>query len=114
MNQAAQNILNANKDKNVALNAQVYEPFLGNYPEVIISNSTQSDPDLPLETDSLKAGKRVIIVNGLLASRAGKIEEILPQKKKLPSGISARVASVSLSGDEVAEIPLTNLEIIKD
>ena len=114
MNQVAQSILNANKDKNVALNAQVYDPFLGNYPEAIISHTTQSDPDLPPETDSLKAGKRVIIVNGLLASRAGKIEEILPQKRVLPSGISTRVASVSLGGDELAEIPLTNLEIIKE
>ena len=114
MNPAAQNILNTNKDKNVALNAQIYDPFQGNYPEVIISLSTQTDLDLPPQTDSLKPGKRVIIVNGLLASRSGKIEEILPQKKKLPSGISARVASVSFSGGEVAEIPLTNLEIIEE
>jgi hypothetical protein len=113
LNRAAERILIANKDKNVALNAQVYDPFQGNYPEVIISQTTKSTPDLPDETDSLKAGKTVIIVNGLLSSRIGKIEEILPQKRILPSGISTRVASVTLSGDEKVEIPLTNLEIIE-
>jgi hypothetical protein len=114
MNRVAESILIANKDKNVALNAQVYDPFQGNYPEVIISQITKSDPDLPPITDPLKAGKKVIIVNGLLSSRIGKIEEILPQKRVLPSGISTRVASVILSGDEVVEIPLTNLEIITE
>lgn len=114
MNRVAESILIANKDKNVALNAQVYDPFQGNYPEVIISQITKSDPDLPPITEPLKAGKKVIIVNGLLSSRIGKIEEILPQKRILPSGISTRVASVVLSGDEVVEIPLTNLEIITE
>ena len=114
MNRAAENILIANKDKNVALNAQVYDPFQGNYPEAIISQITKSDPALPPTTDSLKAGKRVIIVNGLLASRIGKIEEILPKKGILPSGVTTRVASVILSGDEMVEIPLTNLEIITE
>lgn len=114
MNRAAENILNTNKDKNVALNAQIYDPFQGNYPEVIVSHTTQTTPELPNETSSLKVGKRVIIVNGLLATRVGQIEEIFPHKRKLPSGISTRVASVSLSGDEIAEIPLTNLEIIDD
>lgn len=114
INRAAQNIITANKDKNVALNAQEYDPFKGNFPEVIISHTTQSDPERPLETDALKAGKRVIIVNGLLASRTGKIEEIISKKRTLPSGISTQVASVSLSGDQLVEVPLINLEIIKD
>ena len=113
LNKAAERVLIANKDKNVALNAQLYDPFQGNYPEVIISQTTKSNPDLPPETDTLKAGKTVIIVNGLLSSRIGKIEGILPQKRILPSGISTRVASVNLGGDEMVEIPLTNLEVIE-
>ena len=113
LNRAAERILTAHKDKNIALNAQVYDPFLGNYPEVIISHSATSTPDSPLETDTLKAGKTVIIVNGLLSSRIGKIEKIYSQKRILPSGISTRVASVNLSGDETADIPLANLEIVE-
>ena len=114
MNRAAESILTANRDKNVALNAQEYDPFQGNNPEVIISHTTKSNPDLPPESDTLKKGKKVIIVNGLLASRIGKIEEILPNNRILPSGISAQVASVNLGGDEITEIPLTNLEIIEE
>ena len=114
MNRTAERILAANKDNNIALNAQIYDPFLGNFPEVIISNSTMSDLDLPPQTGSLKAGKRVIIINGLLASRIGKIEEIYSQKRTIPSGISTEVAAVSLSGDKKVEIPLTNLELITE
>lgn len=114
MNRAAQRIITVNKDKNVALNAQEYNPFQGTFPEVIISHTTQSDPDRPPETSSLKAGKRVIIVNGLLASKTGKIESIPSRKRSLPSGISAQVASIRLSGDELVDVPLDNLEIIED
>ena len=114
MNRVAEKIIISNKDKNVALNAQIYDPFMGNYPELIISHTTIADLDTPIETDTLKAGKKVIINNGLLASRIGKIEGILPQKRTLPSGISTRVASVSLGGGEITEIPLTNMEIIEE
>jgi len=114
LNKAAERILNANKDKNVALNAQAYDPFLGNHPEAIISHSTQTDLATPPETEALKAGKAVIIVNGLLASSIGRIEKIHPQKRILPSGISTEVASVNLSGKETVEVPLTNLEVIAE
>jgi hypothetical protein len=114
LNRAAESIINANMDKNVALNAQIFDPFMGNYPELIINHATLADLDPPLETDALKAGKKVIIINGLLATKIGRIEEILPKKRTLPSGISTRVASVNLGGDEVAEIPLTNMEIIEE
>lgn len=114
MNRAAQRILIANKEKNVALNAQAYDPFLGNYPEVIISQSTTTDLPSPYGTDTLKAGKAVIIVNGLLSSSIGKIQKIYSQKRKLPSGISTRVAAVNLSGDKTVDVPLSNLEIINE
>lgn len=114
MNRAAERILIANRDRNIALNAQEYDPFQGNYPEVIISHTTKSIPDLPPETGSLKAGKKVIIVNGLLASRIGTIVEVLPHKRVLPSGIATQVASVNLGSDEVTQVPLTNLEMIED
>lgn len=114
MNRAAEKILTTNKDKNIALNAQAYDPFQGNYPEVIISHSTMTDLDQPPKTGSLRAGKRVIILNGLLATNIGKIEEIYPNKRTLPSGIVTQVASVSLSGDKTIDVPLTNLELITE
>jgi transcription antitermination factor NusG len=112
MNRAAQSILTANKDKNVALNAQKYDSFQGNYPEVIISQSTTKDLADPKETETLRVGKQVIIINGPLTARIGKIESILPEKRTLPSGITTAVAEVSLSSEERTEVPLTNLEII--
>ncbi len=112
MNRAAERILIANKDKNVALNAQPYDPFQGKFPEVIITQSTTRDLKDPSETETLRAGKQVIILNGPLASRIGKVESILSRKKVLPNGISALVAELSLSSEEIIEVPLTNLEII--
>ncbi len=113
MNRAAQSILTANKDKNVALNAQKYDAFQGSYPEVIITQSTTRDLSDPPETETLREGKQVIIINGPLASRIGSVERILSRKRTLPSGITSEVAEISLSGEEITEVPLTNLEIIK-
>lgn len=112
MNRAAEAILVANKEKNIAMNAQIYDPFQGDFPEVIITQSTTKDPSQPPETESLRTGKRVIILNGPLATRIGTIERLLPQKRNLPNGIAARVAEISFSSEERTEIPITNLEII--
>jgi hypothetical protein len=113
MNRAAESILVANKDRNIALNAQEYDPFQGNYPEVIISQTAHSETDSPSEIETLRAGKKVIIINGPDANKIGKIEAVLPQKRKIPSGIMAKVAEVTLPNDQVEIIPLANLKIIK-
>jgi hypothetical protein len=113
MNRAAEAILTANKDRNVALNAQIYESFQGKYPEIIIAQNTTKDPNQPPESESLRAGKKVIIINGPLATRIGTFERFVARNQILPSGIATRVAEISLSGEEKTEIPLTNLEIIK-
>jgi len=113
MNKAAEGILVANKDRNITLNAQALDPFVGNFPEIIISQTSHSETEPPSEVESLRTGKKVIIINGPDANKIGKIEYILPHKQKLPSGIETRVAEVSLSSDQRAVIPLTNLEIMK-
>jgi hypothetical protein len=114
MNKAAEAILTANKDKNIALNAQTYDPLQGKFPEAIISHPTGPEPDLPPESESLRAGKRVIIINGPEAPQIGTIEKIFVGKQKLPNGIETRLAEVSLANDKQAVLPLTNLEIIKE
>jgi hypothetical protein len=113
MNRAAESILVANKDRNIALNAQKYDPFQGNYPEVIISQTAHSDTEPPSEIETLRAGKKVIIINGPDVNKIGKIETVLPQKKKTASGIMAKVAEVTLPNEQVEIIPLANLKIIK-
>ncbi len=114
MNRAAEAILIENKDKNIALNAQELDPFRGNFPEGIISQSSPTEPDLPVETESLKAGKKVIIINGPDAPRIGKIDKIIPGKQVLPNGVETRLAEVSFANEKRAVLPLTNMEIIKD
>ncbi len=114
MNRAAEQILIANKDKNIALNAQIYDSYTGNFPEIIISLSAVSEPELPIETETLKAGKTVIIINGPEAPQIGKIDTILSGKQILPSGIKTRVAEVSYGSEKQATIPLINLEIINE
>lgn len=113
MNRAAEEILVANKDRNIALNAQRLDPFLGNYPEVIISQTAHADTELPSEAETLRAGKKVIIINGPNKNKIGKIEIILPRKQKLASGIETKVAEVSFPNDQRAAVPLNNLEIMK-
>ncbi len=113
MNRAAESILVSNKDRNISLNAQQYDPFQGIYPEIIITQTAHSDTELPSEAETLRKGKKVIIINGPEATRIGTIESIQPRKQKLPSGIETRVAEVSLPNDQRATVPLANLELLR-
>ncbi|HDN04821.1 MAG TPA: hypothetical protein ENF27_02670 [Chloroflexi bacterium] len=114
MNKAAEKILIENKDKNIALNAQELDTFQGNFPEGIISQSSTSEPDLPSEVETLKAGKKVIIINGPQAPQIGEIEKIISGKQVLSNGVETQLAEVTLANEKSTIIPLTNLEIIND
>jgi hypothetical protein len=114
MNTAAEKILAANKDKNVALNAQVYDPFLGNFPEIIISNSAKSDLKVPSEAETLRVGKKVIMVNSPYSPQIGTIDKINYGKHTLPSGIKSGTAEITFGTGQMVTVPLTNLEIIKE
>jgi hypothetical protein len=113
MNRAADGILAENKDRNIALNAQVLDPFVGNYPEIIISQTAHSETELPSEAETIRIGKKVIINTGPNATKIGKIESISPHKQKLSNGIETKVAEISLPNDQRAAIPLSNLDIMK-
>ncbi len=113
MNTAAEEILVANKDRNVVLHAQVYDPWSGKYPEIIISQPNQPEPNLPIESEPLASGKRVIIVNGSQSPQIGTIDLIHSRKKVLSSGIEARAAEVTYGNEKRATIPLSNVEILK-
>jgi len=114
MNKAAEAILIQNKDKNIALNAQELDTFKGNFPEGIISQSSTTEPDLPSEAETLKAGKKVIIINGPESPQIGKIDKIISGKQVLSNGIETRLAEITLANEKSTTIPLTNLEILKD
>ena len=114
MNIAAEKILAANKDKNVALNAQAYDPFLGNFPELIISSSAKSDLNIPSETETLRVGKKVIMVNSPYSPQIGTIDRINYGKHTLPSGIKSGTAEISFGTGQMVTVPFNNLEIIKE
>jgi hypothetical protein len=114
MNRAAEAILIENKDKNMALNAQELDPFQGNFPEGIITQSAPSEPDLPSEVETLKAGKKVIIINGPEAPQIGEIDKIFAGKQVLANGLETRLAEVRFANDKTCLVPLTNLEILTD
>lgn len=114
MNKAAEAILINNKDKNIALNAQVLDTYKGEFPEGIISQSTTSEPDLPSEAETLKPGKKVIIINGPKSPQIGEIDKIIPGKQVLVNGIETKLAEVKLANETSTTLPLTNLEILTD
>jgi hypothetical protein len=114
MNRAAEAILIENKDKNIALNAQELDTFLGNYPEGIISHSSTTEANIPSEAETLKVGKKVIIINGSKAPQIGQIDKIISGKQVLSNGIETRLAEVGLAGEKSVVLPLTHLEIIQD
>ena len=114
MNRAAEAILIENKDKNIALNAQELDTNQGNFPEGIISQSSTSEPDLPSESETLKVGKKVIIINGPQSPQIGEIDKIITGNQVLANGVETRLAEIKLANDKSTVLPLTNLEILND
>ena len=96
------------------MNAQELNTFKGEFPEGIITQSTTSEPDLPSEAETLKAGKKVIIINGPNSPQIGEIDKIISGRQVLANGIETKIAEVRLANENSTLLPLTNLEILND
>jgi hypothetical protein len=113
MNTAAYNLLTTNERREVAVNAQVWEAYDGNRPEIIIPLPANVEPALPPETDTFVAGQQVRLARLPFQGGIGTIVEIRPGVTAMPSGINVSAAEVQLESGEKVLVPLANLEVIE-
>lgn len=112
MNKLAENLLVTNRDRNLALNAQKMNPYLGKYPEIIISLPAQQDFKPPPEAQELTAGQKVIISSGPHVGKIGTVEKLPRGTYTFPSGIAYPAVVVSLNMEPSVTVPRTNVRII--
>ncbi len=112
MNSAAYKLLTTNERREVAINAQAWDPARGTRPEIIIPLPATVEPVSPQETENFNAGKQVRLIRAPYEGSLGSIVEVRPGMTTLPSGVTAPTAEIQLENGEKMVLPLANLEII--
>jgi hypothetical protein len=112
MNSAAYKLLTTNERREVAINAQAWDPARGTRPEIIIPLPATVEPVSPQETENFNAGKQVRLIRAPYEGSLGSIVEVRPGMTTLPSGVTAPAAEIQLENGEKMVLPLANLEII--
>ncbi len=105
-------LLTSNENREVMVNAVVFDHFIGTRPEIVIPLSSSNEPTHPPETESYGAGQKVRLTNSFSRHSVGTIVYITDKPILLPSGLRSLSAQVSLENEESVMMPLANLEIM--
>lgn len=111
MNEIAFKLLTSNEKRDICVNAVNWNPMSGERPEIIIplpANGLDSK-----ETADLAPEMRVRILSAPYQGQIGTIVYIRPGISMLPNGLHAQIANVQLENDEVASVPLQNLDVLE-
>lgn len=106
----AYKILTSNDRRDTCLKANLFRPYAGERPEVIIPLPASASP--PGELSEIRAGKVVRIIGSPAKSQVGIILQIIPGLTRLPSGINAACADIRLENGEMVTAPLANLDLL--
>ena len=110
MNQAAYTLLTTSDKRDVAIHS-VYDPILGDRPELFIP--LPSIGPTPPETTYFAPNQTVRIQGEPYRGQIGTIVQVRQGLTVLPNGVRAPAADVRLEQDTQVIIPLANLEVIE-
>ncbi len=113
MNSAAYKLLSTSDRREVALNAEAWDPIAGTRPEGVIPLPAANQPAQPVETDSFAVGQKVRVVGILHKAPIGVIATLRPGFTALANGVKAPAADVRLENGESVVFPLANLEVLE-
>jgi hypothetical protein len=112
MNSAAFKLLSTNDKREATVNAEHFDRYSGNRPEVIIPLPISTEPDEPHSYQAFAVGQTVRMRRPPNAGMIGAISNLRPGLSMLPSGLRARTADVKLENGETVIVPLVNLEVV--
>ena len=113
MNSAAFKLLTTNNKRDVTVNAEHFDRYLGNRPEVIIPLPVPSgEPDEPKDFAIFAEGQMVRLRRAPNAGMIGTLSNLRSGLSELPSGLRAPAADVKLENGEIVLVPLINLEVV--
>lgn len=112
MNSAAFKLLTTNKEREVTVNAEHFDRYSGNRPEVIIPLPFTNEPDEPEPYETFAVGLTVRMRRPPFAGMIGTISNLPAGLSLLQSGLRAPAAEVKLENGETVTVPLVNLEVV--
>jgi len=112
MNSAAFKLLTTNNKREATVNAEHFDRYSGNKPEVIIPLPFTNEPDEPNNYEAFAAGLRVRMRRPPHAGMIGTLSNLRTGLSELPSGLRAQAADVKLENGETVIVPLVNLEVV--
>jgi hypothetical protein len=112
MNSAAFKLLTTNNKREVTVNAEHFDRYSGNRPEVIIPLPVSSEPAEPSPYETFTVGQTVRMRRSPNLGMIGTIANLRRGLSTLPSGLRAPAADVRLENGEIVLVPLVNLEVV--
>lgn len=112
MNSAAFKLLTTNNKREVTVNAEHFDRYSGNRPEVIIPLPVTSEPAEPNAYKMFAVGQMVRMRRPPNAGMIGTISNLPRGLSTLPSGLRAPAADIRLENGESVVAPLVNLEVV--
>jgi len=111
MNAAAFRLLSTSQKRDIAINAEAFDPETGSRPEILIP-LPPSDAEAVSDVGRLDTGQRVQVMRAPHKGAWGVVEALLPGRTLFPNGLRLPSAQVRLEGGESIRVPTANLEII--
>ena len=112
MNSAAFRLLTTNNKREVTVNAEHFDRYSGNRPEVIIPLPVSTEPAEPNNFETFAVGQTVRLRRPPNAGMIGTLSNLPAGLSLLPSGLRAPAAEVKLENGETVLVPLVNLEVV--
>ena len=112
MNSAAFKLLTTNNKREATVNAEHFDRYSGNRPEVIIPLPISNEPPEPNSYEIFAIGQQVRLRRPPNVGMIGTISSLPSGLSVLPSGLRASSADVRLENGESMLVPLVNLEVV--
>jgi hypothetical protein len=112
MNSAAFKLLTTNNKRPVTVNAEPFDRYAGNRPEVIIPLEITSEPDEPNNYEIFAVGQQVRMRRSPHVGMLGAIVNLPGGLSKLSNGLRVPAAEVKLENGTNVLVPLVNLEVV--
>lgn len=113
MNEVAFTLLQTNDKRDIALNAELFNYRQGIRPELLIPLPGSSEMDNPISMDTLSPGQQVRIIRAPYRGVIGRLVSLQKGMKMFSHGLRSRAAKVRLADEQVIEVPVANLEILR-
>jgi hypothetical protein len=112
MNSAAFKLLTTSNKREATVNAEHFDRYSGNRPEVIIPLPISNEPPEPNKYESFAVGQQIRMRRPPNVGMIGTISNLPAGLSILPSGLRAVAAEVKLENGESMLVPLVNLEVV--